>query len=79
MDLAPSNVLKRQVFAFFYHSFPYASHSLGVQRYFYVIDSVAYKIVSELITVQMMFYYIFSQCVVKGSCIITVNVGRYFV
>ena len=35
---------------------PYASHPWGVQGYFYVIDSVAYKIVSELITVQMMFY-----------------------
>ena len=63
----------------FYHSFPSASHPWGVQGYFYVIDSVAYKIVSELITVQMMFYYIVAQCIVKGSRIITVNVRRYSV
>ena len=52
--------LKETDLSDFYHSFPYASHSWGVQRYFYVVDSVAYKTVSELITVQMMFYYIFS-------------------
>ena len=63
----------------FHHSFPYASHPYGVQAYFYAIDSVPDKIVSELITVQIMFYYIFAKSIVKVSKIITVNEGRYSV
>ena len=69
--------LKKTCLCGFYHSFPYASQ-LEYKGIFYVNDSVAYKIVSQFITVQM-FYCIFAQCVVKGSHIIILNVGRFFV